>query len=124
MTLPMNVSHEDKKEDIPVEELGEIRSIVVQLSSTNKSYINTAAKTFYEFVRELKEEIDLPKITPTEEAVFTTRRSPCGNGTATYVRHTMRVYLREFSLNIHDKNITKIAEFLKESPARAQIQML
>ena len=113
----------DKKE-ILTEDLGEIRTIAINLSSTNKKTINIAAKEFYEFVSNLNEVIDVPEIIKPAEAVFTTRKSPCGNGTATYKRHTLRVYQRRFNLKIHDINITKIADFLKGSAARAQLVLL
>lgn len=120
----MNTLLDEKKDDLIVEDLGEVRNIVVNLSTTDKKDINESARSFYEYVKELKEEVSVPEIVPTDEAVFTCRKSPCGNGTATFVRHTMRVYQRKFVLKIHDKNITKITSFLKEIPARAQIQML
>ncbi|ORD93865.1 RS20 [Enterospora canceri] len=113
----------DKKDEIAQEHIGEVRNITVNLSSPNKKSINLAAREFYEYVKELKENIDMPEIVPTAEAVFTTRKSPCGNGTATYTRHTMRVYQRKFIVSLHDSNITKVTDFLKSVPARAQLMI-
>lgn len=120
----MNTIVDEKKDDMIVEDLGEVRNIVVKLMANTKKEIVESAEQFYSYVSGMKEDISEPAVLKTEEAVFTCRKSPCGNGTATFTRHSLRVYQRQFTLNIHDKNITKITSFLKDMSAKAQIQML
>lgn len=119
----MNAVAIEKKEDIIEENLGELRSITISLSSTDKKGINRAAKEFYDFVKTMDESAEEPTILPVEEACFTTRKSPCGNGTATFSRVKLRVYQRIFNLSVHDKEISRIVEFLKSSSADAQLKM-
>jgi ribosomal protein S10 len=113
----------EKKDDVPTRSLGEIRSITITLSGTDRRAMNKFAKEFHEFVLKFDVTAKEPIIIPTEEAVYTTRKSPCGNGTATFSRHTLRVYQRKFDLSVHDMNITKVVEFLKNSPVDAQLKM-
>lgn len=112
-----------EKDEVISTSLGEIRSITITLSGTDRKVMNKFAKEFHEFVLKFDPATKEPIIVPTEEAVYTTRKSPCGNGTATFSRNTLRVYQRKFDLTIHDININKVVEFLKNSPVDAQLKM-
>ena len=113
----------DKKDEMNVNNLGESRSLTITLSGTDRKSINRFSKEFYEFVCKFDSNVSEPIILPTEEALFTTRKSQCGNGTATFSKHCLRVFQRVFNLNIHDKNITKVFEFLKSTSIDANIKM-
>lgn len=113
----------EKKDEVINTDLGEIRSVTITLSGTDRKVMNRFSKEFHGFVLKFDVTAREPIIVPTEEAVFTTRKSPCGNGTATFSRHTLRVYQRKFDLSIHDMNITKVVEFLKNCPVDAQLKM-
>lgn len=113
----------EKKDEVVTTSLGEIRSITIMLSGTDRKIMNRFSREFHEFVLKFDVNAKQPIIIPTEEAVYTTRKSPCGNGTATFSRHTLRVYQRKFDLSVHDANITKIVEFLKNSLVDAQLKM-
>ncbi|ELA42904.1 uncharacterized protein VICG_00219 [Vittaforma corneae ATCC 50505] len=113
----------DKKEEIPTIDLGEVRNITITLSGTDRKIMNKFSKEFYDFIQKFDPSAKEPVILPTAEAVFTTRKSPCGNGTATFSKHTLRVFQRKFDLTAHDKNITRVAEFLKNSTIDAQLKV-
>lgn len=113
----------EKKDEMNVSNLGEIRSLTVTLSGTDRKVINRFSKEFYEFTLKFDSSVAEPIIIPTVEALFTTRKSPCGNGTATFSKHCLRVFQRVFNLNIHDKNIAKVFEFLKTTSVDANIKM-
>lgn len=113
----------DKKDEALNTDLGEKRSLSITLSGTDRKTINRFSREFHEFSMGFDASAKEPLILPTEEAVFTTRKSPCGNGTASFSRHTLRVYQRKFDLDVHDKNITRILEFLKTSTLDAQLKM-
>ena len=113
----------DKKDEINVANLGELRSITVTLSGTDRKAINRFSKEFYESALKFDSSVTEPVILPTAEAVFTTRKSPCGNGTATFSKHCLRVFQRVFNLKIHDKNIAKVFEILKGTSVDANIKM-
>ncbi|KAL6121532.1 hypothetical protein NUSPORA_01536 [Nucleospora cyclopteri] len=115
---------QEKKEEIAQEKVGTMRHIVVNLSSTEKKIINVASKEFHSFLTEVCDNVELPEIVPMSEACFTSRKSPCGNGTATFSRIKLRVYQRKFTVAVYDDGFEKIAEFLKNSPARAELMVL
>jgi len=105
-----------KKEEIAVQVPGMLKSITITMCSTDKKTINRTAREFYEFVGEFDGSRGMPTILPLQEACLTTRKSPCGNGTATFSRYKLRVHQRLFRLSVYDKDITAIVEFLKNSP--------
>lgn len=113
----------EKKEETPTIELGEVRNMTITLSGTDRKVINKFSREFYEFVLKFDPSVKEPMILPTAEAVFTTRKSPCGNGTATFSKHTLRVFQRVFDISIHDKNVTTVTEFLKNSTVDAQLKL-
>lgn len=112
----------EKKDDIVTEHAGSINQISISMSGTNKNLINKISREFYEFVRKFDMLGELPSILPVEEACLTTRKSPCGNGTATFSRYKLRVHQRLFKLHIYDKNMMAIVDFLKNSPVDVQLK--
>merc|ERR1712131_8393 len=117
----MGIMDISKKEDIAVETPGIKRDFIVQLSCTNKKSIQSASKEFTTFLSDVCDIKVDPEEVPTAEACFTTRKSPCGNGTATFSRIKLRIFQRKFVLSIADNNMERVTEFLKSSPARAEI---
>lgn len=113
----------EKKDEMNPTNLGELRNLTITLSGTDRKAINRFSREFYEFALKFDSSVEEPVIVPTVEAVFTTRKSPCGNGTATFSKHCLRVCQRVFDLNIHDKNIAKVFEFLKTTSVDANIKM-
>lgn len=113
----------EKKEDFTDSSMQEIRGISIVLSGTDRKYINKFSREFFEFSSKLDSTTKEPLILDTAEAIFTTRKSPCGNGTASFSRHTLRVHQRKFDLNLNDSSISKVLEFLKNSNLDAQIKM-
>lgn len=105
-----------KKDEIATQIPGVLKNITITMCSTDKKTINRSGKEFYEFVGEFDNSREMPTILPVQEACLTTRKSPCGNGTATFSRYKLRVYQRLFKLSVYDKDITSIVEFLKNSP--------
>ncbi|KAI5169557.1 small subunit ribosomal protein S20e [Pancytospora epiphaga] len=112
----------DKKEDIPTEHLGSLKKISVTLRGMDNKVMNRIAREFFEFVKKYDDMIALPVILPIQEASFTTRKSPCGNGTATFSRVRLRVYQRKFSLNIYDRDTAAVVDFLKGLPVDVQFK--
>lgn len=112
----------DKKEEIAVEHPGTIKKISITMCNTDNKTMNITAKEFFDFVGRFDDRVALPVILPVQEASFTTRKSPCGNGTATFSRRKLRVYQRQFSLSVYDKDVMAIVEFLKNSPVDVQFK--
>lgn len=118
----MNAVAMEKKDDISIQNSGSIKNITISMFSADKKTINRVAKEFYEFAAEHDSRRELPIIPKVKEACLTTRKSPCGNGTATFSRYKLRVYERIFKLAVYDSGISSIIEFLKNSPVDVQFK--
>ncbi|KAI4291751.1 small subunit ribosomal protein S20e [Pancytospora philotis] len=110
----------DKKDEVYEQAPGTLKNITIMMCSTDKKTINRIAKEFYSFAGEFDGSIELPLVLPVEEAVYTTRKSPCGNGTATFSRLKLRVHQRQFKLSVYDKDLSMIVEYLKNTPVEVQ----
>ena len=113
----------EKKEEIAVQNPGSLKNISITMCGTDKKIMNRTAKEFYDFVTEYDSACEMPVILPVQEACFTTRKSPCGNGTATFSRVKLRIFQRLFKLSVYDKDVTAIVEFLKNSPVDVQFKI-
>ena len=91
--------------------MGESKSMTIVISGTDRKYINAFSRQFYEFILNFDKLAQEPIIVPTGKAVFTTRKSPCGNGTASFSRHTMKIHQRKFDLTALEKDIVRIWSF-------------
>lgn len=118
----MNIAAE-KKDEMPSIDVGEIRSLTITLNGTDRKMMNKISKEFYDFALTYDNTLNQPIIMPYQEAVFTTRKSPCGNGTATFSRHTLRIYQRVFNISLSDKGTTEVLEYLKDNNVDALVKM-
>lgn len=112
----------DKKDEVFEQVPGVIKNITITLCSIDKKTINRISKEFYSFSGELDHARQLPIILPVQEACLTTRKSPCGNGTASFSRVKLRVYQRAFMLSVYDKDIAAIVDFFKNTPIEVQFK--
>ncbi|KAI5150077.1 hypothetical protein ENBRE01_1286 [Enteropsectra breve] len=113
----------EKKAEIPTMFTSAKKNVTIKLASKDKKDINRVAREFYEFVQSFDRSVEVPVIVPTEEACFTTRKSPCGNGTATFSRIKLRVYQRLFKISANDEELGSVIEFLKNSHVDAQFEL-
>lgn len=119
----VDVAMMEKKEGAGYQPTGEVQRATLCLYSTDKRSINKTAKEFYEMALEFDPSLAEPVILPIEEACLTTRKSPCGNGTATFSRVKLRVYKRRFEVSTDKESFAKLIEFLKNSPVDTDIKM-
>lgn len=113
----------DKKDDMPAVNQGELKKITIVLSGTDRKIMNRFSREFYDFIQKFDPSVEQPLILPISEAVFTTRKSPCGNGTATFSKHTLKVSQREFNFSVYEGDLKKVADFLKSSSVDAQLKI-
>lgn len=112
----------EKKEEFQAESPGQLKSISIIMTSTDEKLISRVAREFHVFSADHAVKREFIQNIPCEEASQTTRKSPCGNGTATFKRYKLRVYKRLFNLSLYDKGITSIVQFLCKSPVQVQLQ--
>lgn len=75
----------------------------IKLSSTDIESINNICNTIKDIASRAGIVISGPIPLPTKKMKITTRKSPCGNGTATFDRFEMRVHNRVIDLPADDR---------------------
>jgi len=61
---------------------------------------------------------------PTKKMKITTRKSPCGNGTATFDRYEMRIHKRVLDLPANDKVLHNIMRISIPRTVNIKIEMI
>ena len=112
-----------KMSALSTQDQGELRKVVAIMSGTDKKVINWVAREFYEFAISHGAFCEQPIILPVEEAQLTTRKSPCGNGTATFSRYKLRVHQRLFKLSVYDREFASVVDFLKQLSVDVQLKI-
>jgi small subunit ribosomal protein S10 len=75
----------------------------VKLNSTDIEMLNRICDSIKELAKKSGIIISGPIPLPTKKLRVTTRKSPCGNGTATFDRFEMRIHRRLIDLPANDK---------------------
>ncbi len=78
-------------------------SVRVKLNSTEIEMLNRICETIKELAKKSGVMIAGPIPLPTKRLKITTRKSPCGNGTATFDRFEMRIHRRLIDLPANEK---------------------
>ena len=80
----------------------------VKLNSTDIGMLNDICNTIKDIAQKTGIVIRGPVPLPTKRLKITTRKSPCGNGTATFDRFEMRIHRRLIDLPANDKILHSI----------------
>ncbi len=80
----------------------------VKLNSTDIGMLNDICNTIKDIAQKTGIVIRGPVPLPTKRLKITTRKSPCGNGTATFDRFEMRIHRRLIDLPANDKVLHSI----------------
>ena len=83
-------------------------SVRVKLNSTDIGMLNNICNTIKEIAKRAGIVIRGPVPLPTKKLKVTTRKSPCGDGTATFDRFEMRIHKRLIDLPANDKILHSI----------------
>lgn len=113
----------EKNDEVPVQDPGQSRRVTVIFQCNDKRTINQISREFFGFVEKYDANRRKPIILPTAETPLTTRKSPCGNGTASFTRYKLRVFQRVFKLDVFDKDFGSIVSYLKNSLATVQLKV-
>ncbi|EJW05240.1 hypothetical protein EDEG_00705 [Edhazardia aedis USNM 41457] len=109
------IAADDKPYDIeeftPQAEL----QVMIKISSVNKTIIDNVCQDLNAFLKNTVSSAVSFKPQKTEIAKITTRKSPCGEGTNTWARYKLRVYVRVFEFSVNHEMLGNIADFLKHS---------
>ena len=75
----------------------------IKLNSTDIEMINNICETVKDIAKKSGITISGPVPLPTKKLKVTTRKSPCGDGTATFDRFEMRIHKRLIDLPANEK---------------------
>ncbi len=75
----------------------------IKLSSVDIGALNSVCETIKDISSKAGIVISGPIPIPTKRLKITTRKSPCGNGTATFDRFEMRIHKRVIDLPANDR---------------------
>jgi len=80
----------------------------IKLNSTDIAMLNDICNTIQDIAKKAGIIIHGPVPLPTKKLKITTRKSPCGNGTATFDRFEMRIHKRLIDLPANEKVLQNI----------------
>ena len=95
----------------------------IKLNSTNIEMLNNICESIKEIAKKSGITISGPVPLPTKRLKITTRKSPCGNGTATFDRFEMRIHKRLIDLPANEKILHHIVRMQIPKSVNVKIEM-
>jgi small subunit ribosomal protein S10 len=95
----------------------------IKLSSINITQLNEISDTIKDIASKAGVSIKGPIPLPTKKLKVTTRKSPCGDGTATFDRFEMRIHKRVIDLPSNDKVLHSIMRLSIPRSVNIKIEM-
>lgn len=95
----------------------------IKLNSTNIEMLNNICESIKEIAKKSGITISGPVPLPTKKLRVTTRKSPCGNGTATFDRFEMRIHKRLIDLPANEKILHSIVRMQIPKSVNVKIEM-
>jgi len=100
--------------------MGKVR---VKLNSTDINMLNDICNSIKDIALKSGITISGPVPLPTKKLKVTTRKSPCGNGTATFDRYEMRIHKRLIDLPANEKVLHHIMRLKIPKSVNIKIEM-
>jgi small subunit ribosomal protein S10 len=95
----------------------------IKLNSTDIDLLNKICESVKEIAQKSGINISGPVPLPTKKIKVTTRKSPCGNGTATFDRFEMRIHKRLIDLPANEKVLHHIMRMQIPKSVNIKIEM-
>lgn len=95
----------------------------IKLNSTDIEMINNTCNAIKEIAKKAGITISGPVPLPTKKLKITTRKSPCGDGTATFDRFEMRIHKRLIDLPANEKVLHHIMRMQIPKSVNIKIEM-
>lgn len=96
----------------------------IKLQSVDIEKMNDVIGTIKDISSKAGINISGPIPLPTKRLKVTTRKSPCGNGTATFDRFEMRIHKRVIDLPANDKVLHNIMRISIPRTVKIKIEMI
>ncbi|MBM3228578.1 30S ribosomal protein S10 [Candidatus Pacearchaeota archaeon] len=95
----------------------------IKLNSTDIERINETCNAIRDIAKKAGITISGPVPLPTKKLKITTRKSPCGDGTATFDRFEMRIHKRLIDLPANEKILHHIMRMQIPKSVNIKIEM-
>ncbi len=95
----------------------------IKLNSTDIEMLNNICGTIKEIAKKSGITISGPVPLPTKRLKVTTRKSPCGDGTATFDRYEMRIHKRLIDLPANERVLHNIMRLQIPKNVNIKIEM-
>jgi small subunit ribosomal protein S10 len=95
----------------------------IKLNSTDIKMLNNICESIKDVAQKSGIAISGPVPLPTKRLKITTRKSPCGNGTATFDRFEMRIHKRLIDLPANEKILHHIMRMQIPKNVNIKIEM-
>jgi small subunit ribosomal protein S10 len=95
----------------------------IKLSSIDITMLNNICNSIKEMAKRAGVNISGPVPLPTKKLKITTRKSPCGNGTATFDRFEMRIHKRVIDMPTNEKVLHNIMRISIPRSVNIKIEM-
>jgi len=95
----------------------------IKLNSTDITTLNTICDSIKDLANKSGIAISGPVPLPTKRLKITTRKSPCGDGTATFDRFEMRIHKRLIDLPANEKILHSIMKMYIPKNVNIKIEM-
>jgi len=96
----------------------------IKLQSIDIEKLNQVVSTIKEIASGAGTPVSGPVPLPTQRLKVTTRKSPCGDGTATFDRYEMRVHKRLLDLTANEKVLHSIMRISVPRTVNIKIEMI
>jgi len=95
----------------------------IKLNSTDIQMLNDICNSIKELAKKAGIAMAGPVPLPTKKLKVTTRKSPCGDGTATFDRYEMRIHKRLIDLPANEKVLHHIMKMKVPKNVNIKIEM-
>ncbi len=95
----------------------------IKLNSTDINMLNNICESIREIAKKSGITIVGPVPLPTQKLKITTRKSPCGSGTATFDNYEMRIHKRLIDLPANEKILHHIVRMQIPKSVNVKIEM-
>lgn len=95
----------------------------IKLNSTDTEMLNSICQSVKEMAKKSGVTISGPVPLPTKRLKITTRKSPCGDGTATFDNYEMRIHKRLIDFPANEKILRQIMKMQIPKSVNIKIEM-
>ena len=107
----------------PISNITSMPNVRIKLNSIDIKMLNSVCESIKEMSKKSGVMISGPVPLPTKRLKVTTRKSPCGNGTATFDNYEMRIHKRLIDLPANEKVLRQIMKMQIPKNVNIKIEM-